>query len=171
MCTVISGRSTSTRPQGCLVNQDSKKCTVRSTRSACRSLITETQLALSLVVYNDGSRRPDPSAFSKLELWHSDVSYELQPPSTTALKIITGPPYGGDTLWASGYVHRNETHPVPKLYSWRCLADTLCTRPSARSSRSTWKACMLSTALWRRRTVRARQATRSVGSQSNPSTP
>ncbi|CDO68475.1 hypothetical protein BN946_scf184754.g9 [Trametes cinnabarina] len=54
------------------------------------------------VVYNDGSRRPDPSAFSKLELWHSDVSYELQPPSTTSLKVITGPPYGGDTLWSSG---------------------------------------------------------------------
>ncbi|KAH9847684.1 alpha-ketoglutarate-dependent sulfonate dioxygenase [Lenzites betulinus] len=55
------------------------------------------------VVYNDGSRRPDPSAFSKIELWHSDVSYELQPPSTTSLKVITGPPYGGDTLWSSGY--------------------------------------------------------------------
>lgn len=54
------------------------------------------------VVFNDGSRRPDPSAFSKLELWHSDVSYELQPPSTTSLKVITGPPYGGDTLWSSG---------------------------------------------------------------------
>ncbi|KAH9928390.1 alpha-ketoglutarate-dependent sulfonate dioxygenase [Fomitopsis serialis] len=44
------------------------------------------------VVYNDGSRRPDPTSFSKLELWHSDVSYELQPPSTTSLKVITGPP-------------------------------------------------------------------------------
>jgi len=55
------------------------------------------------VVYNDASRRPDPSAFSKLELWHSDVSYELQPPSTTSLKVITGPEYGGDTLWSSGY--------------------------------------------------------------------
>ncbi|KAH9945087.1 alpha-ketoglutarate-dependent sulfonate dioxygenase [Epithele typhae] len=55
------------------------------------------------IVYNDGTRRPDPSAFSKIELWHSDVSYELQPPSTTSLKLITGPPYGGDTLWSSGY--------------------------------------------------------------------
>ncbi|KAI0833610.1 hypothetical protein BC628DRAFT_36102 [Trametes gibbosa] len=55
------------------------------------------------VVYNDGSRRPDTSAFSKIELWHSDVSYEQQPPSTTSLKVITGPPYGGDTLWSSGY--------------------------------------------------------------------
>jgi len=55
------------------------------------------------VVYNDASRRPDSSTFSKLELWHSDVSYEIQPPSTTSLKVITGPPYGGDTLWSSGY--------------------------------------------------------------------
>ncbi|CCM01507.1 uncharacterized protein FIBRA_03563 [Fibroporia radiculosa] len=55
------------------------------------------------VVYNDSSRRPDSTTFSKLELWHSDVSYEIQPPSTTSLKVITGPPYGGDTLWSSGY--------------------------------------------------------------------
>jgi sulfonate dioxygenase len=55
-------------------------------------------------VYNDASRKPDPTAFSKLELWHSDVSYEIQPPATTSLKVITGPEYGGDTLWSSGYV-------------------------------------------------------------------
>ncbi|KAF9068975.1 hypothetical protein BDP27DRAFT_1383391 [Rhodocollybia butyracea] len=46
------------------------------------------------VVYNDSSRRPDSSTFSKLELWHSDVTYEIQPPSTTSLKVITGPEYG-----------------------------------------------------------------------------
>jgi len=55
------------------------------------------------VVYNDASRRPDPSAFAKIDLWHSDVTYEIQPPSTTSLKLIEGPPYGGDTLWSSGY--------------------------------------------------------------------
>ncbi|KAJ6576676.1 hypothetical protein DFH09DRAFT_1149990 [Mycena vulgaris] len=55
------------------------------------------------VVYNDSSRRPDPASFSKLELWHTDVSYEIQPPSTTSLKILTGPEYGGDTIWSSGY--------------------------------------------------------------------
>ncbi|KAF5391557.1 hypothetical protein D9757_002512 [Collybiopsis confluens] len=55
------------------------------------------------IVYNDSSRRPDPSSFSKLELWHSDVTYEVQPPGVTSLKVITGPEYGGDTLWASGY--------------------------------------------------------------------
>lgn len=94
------------------MSRASRKCTVRSTRSVCRSLISQTQLVLPLVVYNDASRRPDPSAFSKLDLWHSDVSYEMQPPSTTALKVITGPPYGGDTLWSSGSVIRYELHPV-----------------------------------------------------------
>jgi sulfonate dioxygenase len=54
------------------------------------------------VVYNDASRRPNPTAFSKYDLWHSDVSYEIQPPGTTSLKVITGPEYGGDTLWSSG---------------------------------------------------------------------
>ena len=77
--------------------------------------------SLFLVVYQDASsRRPDPSAISKLEHWHSDVgsdfnvtffcsnmlhyqsSYELQPPSITSLKVITNPEVGGDTLWSSG---------------------------------------------------------------------
>ncbi|KAI8354588.1 hypothetical protein EDC96DRAFT_466168 [Choanephora cucurbitarum] len=35
--------------------------------------------------------------------WHSDVTYELQPPGLTLLKIDTLPPTGGDTLWSSGY--------------------------------------------------------------------
>lgn len=32
-------------------------------------------IEFSTVIYNDASRRPDPSAFSKLEMWHSDVSF------------------------------------------------------------------------------------------------
>ncbi|KAJ7592909.1 alpha-ketoglutarate-dependent sulfonate dioxygenase [Mycena floridula] len=68
------------------------------------------------VVYNDSSRRPDPASFSKLELWHSDVSYELQPPSTTSLKILTGPEYGGDTLWSSGYALYSGLSPGLQTY-------------------------------------------------------
>jgi sulfonate dioxygenase len=68
------------------------------------------------VVYNDASRKPDPAAFSKLELWHSDVSYELQPPSTTSLKVITGPEYGGDTLWSSGYAVYSSLSPGMQTY-------------------------------------------------------
>jgi sulfonate dioxygenase len=68
------------------------------------------------VVYNDASRRPDPTSFSKLELWHSDVSYELQPPSTTSLKVITGPEIGGDTLWSSGYALYSSLSPGLQSY-------------------------------------------------------
>ncbi|KAG7451328.1 alpha-ketoglutarate-dependent sulfonate dioxygenase [Guyanagaster necrorhizus] len=68
------------------------------------------------VVYNDSSRRPDPSAFSKLELWHSDVSYEVQPPSTTSLKVITGPEFGGDTLFSSGYALYSSLSPGFQRY-------------------------------------------------------
>ncbi|OOF93265.1 hypothetical protein ASPCADRAFT_132972 [Aspergillus carbonarius ITEM 5010] len=44
------------------------------------------------------------------QIWHSDVSYEIQPPGLTMLKMDTLPPAGpggsvagGDTIWASGY--------------------------------------------------------------------
>ncbi|KAH0833344.1 hypothetical protein J3R83DRAFT_12413 [Lanmaoa asiatica] len=68
------------------------------------------------VVYNDAARRPDSTAFSKLELWHSDVTYEIQPPSTTSLKVITGPEYGGDTLWSSGYALYSSLSPGMQTY-------------------------------------------------------
>ncbi|KAF9466633.1 hypothetical protein BDZ94DRAFT_1280888 [Collybia nuda] len=68
------------------------------------------------VVFNDSSRRPDPAAFSKIELWHSDVSYELQPPGPTSLKVITGPEYGGDTLWSSGYALYSSLSPGFQTY-------------------------------------------------------
>ncbi|KAF8552051.1 TauD-domain-containing protein [Imleria badia] len=68
------------------------------------------------VVYNDAARRPDSTAFSKFELWHSDVTYEIQPPSTTSLKVITGPEYGGDTLWSSGYALYSSLSPGLQTY-------------------------------------------------------
>lgn len=33
--------------------------------------------------------------------WHSDVTYEMQPPSTTFLYLLDGPTAGGDTLFAN----------------------------------------------------------------------
>ncbi|KAI9439838.1 alpha-ketoglutarate-dependent sulfonate dioxygenase [Lactarius indigo] len=68
------------------------------------------------VVYTDSSRRPDPASFTKVDLWHSDVSYELQPPSTTSLKVITGPEVGGDTLWSSGYALYSSLSPGFQTY-------------------------------------------------------
>lgn len=34
-------------------------------------------------------------------VWHSDVSYELQPPGLTTFFLLTAPPTGGDTLFTS----------------------------------------------------------------------
>lgn len=33
-------------------------------------------------------------------LWHSDISYELQPPGTTFFTVLEGPESGGDTVFA-----------------------------------------------------------------------
>jgi sulfonate dioxygenase len=84
------------------------------------------------LVYADKISRPDPTAFAKEELYHSDVTYELQPPGLvrlplpfpirssiashssdspysslscpvqTSLKLVTVPEVGGDTIFSSG---------------------------------------------------------------------
>ncbi|RXK42322.1 alpha-ketoglutarate catabolism dioxygenase [Tremella mesenterica] len=56
-----------------------------------------------VVIYSDKDSRPDPYAFSRVELFHSDVTFEAQPPGTTILKLMTTPEVGNDTLWSSGY--------------------------------------------------------------------
>ncbi|KAH8602038.1 putative alpha-ketoglutarate-dependent sulfonate dioxygenase [Bisporella sp. PMI_857] len=43
--------------------------------------------------------------------WHSDVSYELQPPGTTFLYILDVPESGGDTLFASQVEAYNRLSP------------------------------------------------------------
>jgi sulfonate dioxygenase len=68
------------------------------------------------VVYTDGKRRPDVAAFSKFELWHSDVTYEVQPPGVTSLKVIVSPPVGGDTHWSSGYALYSSLSPGMQKY-------------------------------------------------------
>ncbi|EJU04930.1 TauD-domain-containing protein [Dacryopinax primogenitus] len=54
------------------------------------------------VVFSDGTKAPDPNWLKK-PTWHSDQTYELNPPGVTALKLITAPPSGSDTIWSSGY--------------------------------------------------------------------
>lgn len=54
------------------------------------------------VVYSDRNSRPDMFAFSRAELFHSDVTYEVQPPGTTILRLLVTPEVGNDTLWSSG---------------------------------------------------------------------
>lgn len=65
-------------------------------------------------MYSTSSPRSNP--FPSIDLWHSDVSYELQPPSTTSLKLLTGPETGGDTLWSSGYALYSSLSPGLQVY-------------------------------------------------------
>jgi taurine dioxygenase len=38
---------------------------------------------------------------TKIEAWHSDMTFRQHPPMATILKSVIVPPRGGDTLWAS----------------------------------------------------------------------
>ncbi|KAG9252930.1 uncharacterized protein F5Z01DRAFT_168306 [Emericellopsis atlantica] len=44
--------------------------------------------------------------------WHSDVSYERQPPGTTFLYILDGPDTGGDTLFVDGVTAYKRLSPL-----------------------------------------------------------
>ncbi|KAI9821883.1 MAG: hypothetical protein M1827_002465 [Pycnora praestabilis] len=57
------------------------------------------------VVFTDENSKDQRANFTPTFLWHSDVTYEMQPPSYTSLKLLEGPPRGGggDTLWGSQY--------------------------------------------------------------------
>ncbi|KAJ5611244.1 hypothetical protein N7510_007963 [Penicillium lagena] len=57
------------------------------------------------VVFTGDNSGDNRALFTPSFLWHSDVTYEEQPPSYTSLKLLTGPPSGGggDTLWSSQY--------------------------------------------------------------------
>jgi alpha-ketoglutarate-dependent taurine dioxygenase len=48
--------------------------------------------------------------------WHSDATFEKQPPAYALLKIITNPSTGGDTLWTSGYALYDALSPGLKKY-------------------------------------------------------
>lgn len=63
-------------------------------------------------------RRPDPQEFERTFAhknnnvgWHSDVSYELQPPGTTFFAVLDGPEAGGDTIFADTVEAYNRLSP------------------------------------------------------------
>ncbi|TKA61812.1 hypothetical protein B0A49_12275 [Cryomyces minteri] len=70
------------------------------------------------VVYTDENSRDMRAGFTPTFLWHSDVTYEIQPPSYTSLKLLSGPPRGGggDTLWASQYAAYDAMSPNMQKY-------------------------------------------------------
>ncbi|KAK6463002.1 oxidoreductase activity protein [Scheffersomyces coipomensis] len=61
-------------------------------------------------------RRPDVKDIyenrTNLVQWHSDVSYELQPPGTTFFTVVEGPESGGDTLFADAVEAYNHLSPA-----------------------------------------------------------
>ncbi|KAJ5184139.1 hypothetical protein N7492_001755 [Penicillium capsulatum] len=70
------------------------------------------------VVYTGDNSGDNRALFSPSFLWHSDVTYEIQPPSYTSLKLLTGPPRGGggDTLWSSQYAAYDVLSPHMQTY-------------------------------------------------------
>ncbi|OQE27561.1 hypothetical protein PENSTE_c004G09921 [Penicillium steckii] len=70
------------------------------------------------VVYTGDNSGDNRALFSPSFLWHSDVTYEIQPPSYTMLKLLAGPPSGGggDTLWSSQYAAYDVLSPFMQTY-------------------------------------------------------
>lgn len=70
------------------------------------------------VVYTGDNSVDQRAMFTPSFLWHSDVTYEVQPPSYTSLKLLTGPPRGGggDTLWSSQYAAYDALSPFMQTY-------------------------------------------------------
>jgi taurine dioxygenase len=57
-----------------------------------------------------------PEAPSKIEVWHTDMTFRPAPPAITLLHGQIIPPYGGDTLWASiGAAYEGLSEPIRRL--------------------------------------------------------
>ncbi|THC97330.1 hypothetical protein EYZ11_003164 [Aspergillus tanneri] len=70
------------------------------------------------VIFSGDNSTDQRAMFTPSFLWHSDVTYEVQPPSYTSLKLLTGPPRGGggDTLWTSQYAAYDALSPYMQTY-------------------------------------------------------
>ena len=69
------------------------------------------------VVWHDENMRPSDSAFTSTELWHCDMSQEVNSLGLTALYNITNPVNGGgDTLFCSGYGLYDAFSPAMQTY-------------------------------------------------------
>ncbi|KAJ9644629.1 hypothetical protein H2199_003592 [Coniosporium tulheliwenetii] len=70
------------------------------------------------VVYAGEQFKDMRAIFTPTFLWHSDVTYEIQPLAYTSLKVLTGPPRGGggDTHWSSQYAAYDALSPSMQRY-------------------------------------------------------
>lgn len=68
-------------------------------------------------IWHDEHMRPTSQLYTSTELWHSDVTFEKNPPGLTALYNITNPVQGGgDTLFSSGYSLYDSLSPSMQEY-------------------------------------------------------
>lgn len=65
--------------------------------------------------------------------WHSDVTYEKQPPGTTFLAILDGPPSGGDTVFSDTEEAYNRLSPEfqKRLHGLRALHSAVAQASAA----------------------------------------
>ncbi|KAK6498986.1 hypothetical protein TWF481_011557 [Arthrobotrys musiformis] len=70
------------------------------------------------VVHTTKNSKNQTALFTSSYLWHSDVTYEIQPPSYTSLAVLAGPPGGGggDTIWSSNYALYDLLSPSMQKY-------------------------------------------------------
>ncbi|TIB87587.1 TauD-domain-containing protein [Wallemia mellicola] len=68
------------------------------------------------IIYADKYKKPNTGAFTPTENFHSDITYELQPPTATFLQVITAPPTGGDTVFSSAYAAYDSFSPSLQAY-------------------------------------------------------
>ena len=64
------------------------------------------------------------------ERWHADATWLAEPPEATALRMVTLPPVGGDTLWSNVTVAYEDLiepirHMIDKLYAMHWMAPSL----------------------------------------------
>ncbi|KAF3147983.1 hypothetical protein TWF594_001912 [Orbilia oligospora] len=70
------------------------------------------------VIHTTKNSKNQTALFTSSYLWHSDVTYEIQPPSYTSLAVLAGPPRGGggDTIWSSNYALYDLLSPSMQKY-------------------------------------------------------
>ncbi|KAJ6472035.1 hypothetical protein C8R45DRAFT_1013821 [Mycena sanguinolenta] len=64
------------------------------------------------LVYKDASSRFNTQDSITTTVWHSDLSFELQPPGLTAFWLLSQPKTGGDTLYASQVLNLRSLSPI-----------------------------------------------------------
>jgi taurine dioxygenase len=58
----------------------------------------------------------DSDKGAKADVWHTDVTFSPSPPKCSVLKMVTSPPFGGDTMWTNQHlVYESLSSPLRDL--------------------------------------------------------